>query len=336
MRKFSGQRIQRDVDVVRPPSLDITAEDLLQIPDVPILSPDSRRICSEGNKLSSKYGGTIRLKKRLDSVPELFHHEYFRKVNDMNRPDTLRDKRQMQTRKNIPQYYERLLPPSPMFKSNELRPLPKIPKSETYTQLCKRNNNQSDLLYEEIIAAYLSPDMETSTTKQQNLIELNKRLLEPVPEINTPPRYKRASVYSASPEYIGGNSSDDNDLFSEYYSLKSPIQRQYTSDEDTDSYRTARDSFASFNVKDLDITSSPSSDTYDMKEQTNNDNIMNQLTLNKLTLTTITPKIFNYDYETDVEEDDVISQLKSKIDHVSLLSRSNTVITESSSVYSEM
>lgn len=83
-RKFLGEKIERGVDVVRPASLTLTSEDLANIPVFPS-SPESDtedKVNYEGEKskrLSRKFGGTIKLKQRLESVPELFLHDFGKK-----------------------------------------------------------------------------------------------------------------------------------------------------------------------------------------------------------------------------------------------------------------
>lgn len=79
-RKFLGERIENGIDFKRPASLTLTSEDLLRLPDLPeehthILKIGSSEINGKPNKISRKFGGTIRLKQRLSSVPELFLRE---------------------------------------------------------------------------------------------------------------------------------------------------------------------------------------------------------------------------------------------------------------------
>lgn len=63
--KHLGDRLYRD-DVLRPASLTLTAEDLRRLPDFE-MSTDS-----EGNnRLSKRFGGTLRLKTRLSSLPQI-------------------------------------------------------------------------------------------------------------------------------------------------------------------------------------------------------------------------------------------------------------------------
>ncbi|KAG0677840.1 daughter-specific expression- protein [Kluyveromyces marxianus] len=96
-RHFRGQRISSDIDFVRPSSMILTGEDLANIPD----AFEQLRLRDEssggksggksygalqgnglGTRLSRKFGGTIKLKKRLSSVPELLLHE-ISKDNDV-------------------------------------------------------------------------------------------------------------------------------------------------------------------------------------------------------------------------------------------------------------
>lgn len=76
-RKFLGQRIEKGVDVLRPPSLTLTTEELMQIPSLPSSSSDESFTIADNKtkRLSRKLGGTIYFRKRLESVPEIFLHD---------------------------------------------------------------------------------------------------------------------------------------------------------------------------------------------------------------------------------------------------------------------
>lgn len=83
-RKFLGERIDPNVDAIRPASLTLTSEDLMHIPifkfeddNVDVTNIDNNE---SGKRLSRKFGGTIKLKKRLKSVPEIFIHDYKKRV----------------------------------------------------------------------------------------------------------------------------------------------------------------------------------------------------------------------------------------------------------------
>ncbi|CAI2029501.1 hypothetical protein SEUBUCD646_0H02950 [Saccharomyces eubayanus] len=81
-RKFLGERIDRNVDAVRPSSLTLSPDDLKHIPVIPSDFTDDDRVLSNGSfekRLSRKFGGTMVLKKRLESVPELFLHDFKKK-----------------------------------------------------------------------------------------------------------------------------------------------------------------------------------------------------------------------------------------------------------------
>lgn len=79
-RKFLGERIDPNVDAVRPASMALTAEDLMNIPifkfddqDIDYTNADNNKY---GKRLSRKFGGTIKLKKRLESVPEILIYDH--------------------------------------------------------------------------------------------------------------------------------------------------------------------------------------------------------------------------------------------------------------------
>ena len=82
-RKFLGERISSNVDAIRPASMVLTDEMLQCIPRYNFTELDN---CEQeldhspyvGTRLSRKYGGTLYLKKRLQSVPALFMQEHRR------------------------------------------------------------------------------------------------------------------------------------------------------------------------------------------------------------------------------------------------------------------
>lgn len=85
-RKFLGERIDPSTDAIRPASMTLTAEDLIHIPafhfdDESLSSKDDLTINNpkRGKRLSRKFGGTMKLKQRLESVPEIFMHDFKRK-----------------------------------------------------------------------------------------------------------------------------------------------------------------------------------------------------------------------------------------------------------------
>ena len=76
-RKFLGEKIDRNTDFLRPSSLTLTADDLKVIPDFKYDDDDAVLSGNKaGKRLSRKFGGTMRLKQRLESVPELFLHDF--------------------------------------------------------------------------------------------------------------------------------------------------------------------------------------------------------------------------------------------------------------------
>ena len=82
-RKFLGERISSNIDAIRPASMVLTDEMLQCIPKYNFTELDN---CEQelvhspyvGTRLSRKYGGTLYLKKRLQSVPALFMQEHRR------------------------------------------------------------------------------------------------------------------------------------------------------------------------------------------------------------------------------------------------------------------
>ncbi|CEP60171.1 Dse3p LALA0_S01e04610g [Lachancea lanzarotensis] len=77
-RKFLGNRIDANLDFVRPASLGVTSFDLNNLPDLPGWSSkeahateDTKIIGNNGRRISRAFGGTVKLKNRLSSVPEL-------------------------------------------------------------------------------------------------------------------------------------------------------------------------------------------------------------------------------------------------------------------------
>ncbi|CCD24915.1 Dse3p NDAI_0E00990 [Naumovozyma dairenensis CBS 421] len=82
-RKFLGERIEKGVDVIRPSSLTLTAEDIANLPifqTSPFLEDVQDDIIfhqpNKGKRLSRRFGGTMKIKQRLESVPELFLHDF--------------------------------------------------------------------------------------------------------------------------------------------------------------------------------------------------------------------------------------------------------------------
>ncbi|SCU78438.1 LAMI_0A04632g1_1 [Lachancea mirantina] len=88
-RKYLGERIDRSHDFQRPASLTLTDLDLQNIPELPthymeyddgIKNSNTVEIVGQkGRRISRQFGGTIKLKQRLSSVPELFLHNFNRR-----------------------------------------------------------------------------------------------------------------------------------------------------------------------------------------------------------------------------------------------------------------
>ncbi|KAL3231403.1 Protein DSE3 [Nakaseomyces bracarensis] len=81
-RKFLGEKIDRNIDFQRPSSLTLTCEDLKCLPDFNLSNEDLVLAPSKnGKRLSRRFGGTMTLKQRLESVPELFLHDFKKRSN---------------------------------------------------------------------------------------------------------------------------------------------------------------------------------------------------------------------------------------------------------------
>ncbi|CAI4052110.1 hypothetical protein SKDZ_15G4010 [Saccharomyces kudriavzevii ZP591] len=85
-KKVLGDKIERNVDAIRPPSLTLVLDDLKHLPVIPQDFADDDdgedKVLTNGygeKKISRKFGGTIALRKRLESVPELFLHDFKKK-----------------------------------------------------------------------------------------------------------------------------------------------------------------------------------------------------------------------------------------------------------------
>ncbi|QLL30999.1 hypothetical protein HG536_0A08140 [Torulaspora globosa] len=158
-RKFLGQKIERDIDCLRPSSVTLTADDLRSIPPFPA-DPDEEGENRPTGKISRKFGGTIRLKKRLQSVPELFLH-------DLKKKPTRSRTEQRTTSKGIKPSRDFL----PTVKEDDSRftvgALDKVFVSEPIvmpvmvgsdrhplTQHANKSASGSELLFDEIISAY--------------------------------------------------------------------------------------------------------------------------------------------------------------------------------------
>lgn len=92
-RKFLGERINPFEDAVRPPSQLLTVDDLMNIPifddkiddELKLVKDEDMIIDKRSKRLSRKFGGTINLKKRLESVPEIFLRDFKQRSQLKNR-----------------------------------------------------------------------------------------------------------------------------------------------------------------------------------------------------------------------------------------------------------
>lgn len=133
-RKFLGERIDRNTDFQRPSSLTLTPDDLKYIPDFNIDDEESvLPTAKNGKRLSRRFGGTMNLKQRLESVPELFLHD-FKKRN------TKSNKRVPPPVVNGLKTYNGLPRSKPMRTITEIPPLPK--------QVVKDNESHEQFFFE--------------------------------------------------------------------------------------------------------------------------------------------------------------------------------------------
>lgn len=153
-RKFLGQKIEPDVDFLRPSSVTLTADDLRNIPPFPADSDEGME--NGTSKISRKFGGTIRLKKRLESVPELLLHDLKKKPTRSRALKRTTWKR-VKSPRHLPTLKEddSLCELDKIFVSKPtILPVMVEPDSHPLTQHSDKSASSSDLLFEEIISAY--------------------------------------------------------------------------------------------------------------------------------------------------------------------------------------
>lgn len=259
-RKFLGQRILPDVDFVRPSSLTLTNEELDQLPLIP-QDYDEDEVLSPGKlpqRRIGKFGGTIRIKKRLESVPELFLHDFkkrpHKKGNEKVKKVIKVIKAEKETLPSLPVLVEDHCEPlglddkiNSIFVSNPII-LP-IQVANDYKNAVFMHSQDSrstnEILYDEILESYASQTVHTSSNVLKDEIErvvdnIKKQKNNPgiSPKIvnsdlqssffsspespsllpPSPPMLERIS----SPEYTGTSASDrwsSDDDFSDFGSI---------------------------------------------------------------------------------------------------------------------
>lgn len=246
-RKFLGQRIDPDVDFLRPSSVTLTADDLKHIPPFPT-APGGIEENGFKNKISRKFGGTLKLKKRLESVPELFLHD-LRKKPVRSRPKKRATIKRVEPPKEVlPTLKE--VDSKPLFTDEEFNrifvsrplvmPVMVEPMGNSLTKHANGSTTSSEALFDEIISAY-SPAPTRKIPKvldseiDRVLAHLSHKQVSKKPAVTgSPTIYDPESCQCAtpvlepvspdmfekisSPEYTGGSSSDrwsSGDEFSE-------------------------------------------------------------------------------------------------------------------------
>lgn len=314
-RKFLGQRIQSDVDFLRPSSLTLTVEELDQIPLVPIGMTHDNTI---HKKLSSKFGGTMKLRKRLESVPELFLHD-FKKNSKRKKKTAYAIKEIEQPLTTVPE--EQLFSHSKNRSNNFFVSNPVVLSVDVgkvnYPSLAYKDESKSgsEILFDEIISAYTAAAPSTSValnceidrvldhvTKQQKGLKTNDGICSPtiieadqatdfLPAPSTPILEPVSSAMvdrMSSPEYTGASASDHWSSGEEFSDLGSIIP-SIAWDTNDDGYYTAMDSLRS-------IAPTPSTKFSSMAS---NELVpRGRLSARKLQITRVKPKIFH------VEDDD--------------------------------
>lgn len=250
-RKFLGERLESGVDFMRPSSWTLTADDLDHIPSNGY-EIDEAPTYGIGSRISRKFGGTVRLRKRLESVPELFLHDF------KKRPSGKRSKKPFLRRIEplkfaLPAVREEISKPliqedeiDKIFESNQVvMPVILGPPPCTVSAHDNGSVSSNEKLYDEIISAY------GSTGHQQFQPQLNSEIdrvlehishkqigkkhtpmLEPkiydselahptTPELHPPSPVMLEKI--SSPEYTGTSSSDRWSSGDEFSDLGSAI-----------------------------------------------------------------------------------------------------------------
>lgn len=285
-RKFLGEKILYDIDFVRPSSLTLTSEELRQLPTTPFVlnARDGEEILGGEKlpqKLSRKFGGTIRLRQRLGSVPELFLHDF------NNRPKRGGKKLRSRGKLAAPQ-----LPPLPTLVEDDGplmkvgNPIDNIFVSNPITlpvQVSRNSPNAfyhhkasskstNEILFDEILEAYTAEAVHKSSkvlqdeicrvveniTRQTKCNSKSNTLLKPTIvnsqnqdeffELHASPILEPSSPIMlenlSSPEYTGTSASDrwgSSDEFSDFGSISTSL----VDEANEEGYYTATDSIGS-------------------------------------------------------------------------------------------
>lgn len=283
-KKFLGQRIESEVDFVRPSSLTLTAEDIHRLPLIPSRDEEEKVYeLGTGRRISRKFGGTVKLRRRLESVPELFLHDFKKKP-----------RRKTGKRSNL----KRIEPPKitlPTVKEEDSKPLftegeiDRIFVSNPIVmpvEIVSRDHNvyeaeggspsSNELLFDEILSAYTAQDSQkvppalsseidrvlehiTQNQNQKQNYKQNQKQFKSIPDLTpaiidpettlplTPaldPSSPAMLERISSPEYTGASSSDRWSSGDEFSDLG--CNSDYCgSDSNDDGYDTAIDTLRS-------------------------------------------------------------------------------------------
>ncbi|QLQ81397.1 hypothetical protein HG537_0F01580 [Torulaspora globosa] len=319
-RKFLGQKIERDVDFLRPSSVMLTVDDLRNIPPIPVDPNEEGRT----SRISRKFGGTIKLKKRLESVPELFLHDLKKKPTRsraaLKRVKPRRDF--LPTLKEDDSLFGEL---DKVFVSKPI--VMPVMTSRTFSQHNKSPSG-SELLFDEIISAYSgerrAPKL-LDAEIDRVLAHLNHKPLAKKPTTTALPKiYDSDSLHPispvlepespamvekiSSPEYTG-SSSDHWSSGDEFSDISGP---------DGDNYVTAINSLRSTNCSSTSV------------EATSTNHRIQPV---KLRRTRITPtKLFLQDIhfqDSQISEPSDMQLLREKIESIDIASSTSSIYSES-------
>lgn len=346
-RKFLGERVESGVDFVRPSSLTLTADDLQHIPlnGFEVDEPVSYGL---GSRISRKFGGTIKLRKRLESVPELFLHD-FKKKPFKKRPKKPSLRRVEPPKVTLPTLAEEV--PKPLLTEDEIdnffvtnrivMPITVRPQTGAFTKNDDGSMSSNEQLYDEIISAYGSASQDRHPQLLNSEIDrvlehISHRQLtkKPIPvldptiydpevalstNVDLRPPSPVMSEKISSPEYTGTSSSDRWSSGDEFSDLGSALISQALDDEH---YVTATNS--------LRFTNSPFIERADTEA-------VHDIQPVRLHMIELIPKTFTFD-----DEDKKLSEADEpetlKLTEVQLLQRkieSIEIASCSSSIYSD-